>query len=350
MLKAHFFKHTLKFIRPAGTSRGYFTQKDSWFIILTETERPFAKGIGECSVVPGLSIDDTPLFEKKIKTICDLINKGLYNFRAVLHDYPSIQFGLETALKDLENNGSKILFPSDFTEGKEGIPINGLIWMGDKEYLYEQVEEKLKHHYVCMKFKIGVLDIETEFEVLKNIRNRYSEKDLVLRVDANGAFTFSEVKDILYKLAGLKVHSIEQPILSGQLEEMAHLCRITPVPIALDEELLAKYPAENKKKLLEIIRPQYIVIKPGLLGGFRSSEEWISLANDEGIGWWITSALESNIGLSAIAQWTYSLQVDMPQGLGTGMLFENNISSPLAVVEGMLRYFPLTKWDLKLFT
>ena len=350
MLKAKYFKYTLNYIQPIGTSRGYFDRKNSWYLVLYDSDKPFTKGIGECSVVPGLSIDDIPGFDKKLNNICDLINNGLYNFRAQLYEFPSIQFGLETAMKDLENDGSKELFPSAFTKGEEGIPINGLIWMGNRAYIEQQIEEKLRTGFTCIKMKIGTLDLDMELEIIESLRNRYSEEDLTIRVDANGAFKPKEAKDVLYRLADLQVHSIEQPIMAGQLDEMARLCQLTPIPIALDEELLAKYPVENKKKLLEIIKPQYIVIKPGLIGGFRSAEEWIELANNANIGWWITSALESNIGLNAIAQWTYTLDVSKPQGLGTGMLYANNITSPLAVIKNTLRYFPLTRWDLNLFT
>jgi o-succinylbenzoate synthase len=344
-IQASYKKHTLQFHNPAGTSRGVYTTKESWFIFLSDGVNT---GIGECSLLKGLSIDDRPDFERKLSGICEQINKETYDFDQPLFDFPSIKFCLETALLDLKNGGRHILFPSKFTEGKSGITTNGLIWMGDKTSMRKQISEKLKKGFTCIKLKIGAIDWESEREVIVEMRRQFSAKELTIRVDANGAFTFQQAKTVLSELANLQVHSIEQPIKSGNYEEMAELCLSAPIPIALDEELIGIFPFDNKRKLLQIIKPQYIIVKPSLLGGFKASDEWISLANEMNIGWWVTSALESNIGLNAISQWVYTKNIGLPQGLGTGMLYSNNIDSPLTLVDEKLFYDVKKKWDLHL--
>jgi o-succinylbenzoate synthase len=343
-LKASYKKHTLQFLRPAGTSRGVYITKESWYIFLSDGKKT---GIGECSLLKGLSIDDGPDFEYTLSEICDQINQGIFDFGLPLFDFPAIKFGLETALLDLKNGGRHILFPSEFTEEKTGITTNGLIWMGDKTSIRLQIAEKLEKGFSCIKLKIGAIDWDSETEVIAEMRRQFSAKELTIRVDANGAFNFQQAKTVLSELAEMKVHSIEQPIKAGNLEEMAKLCLSTPTPIALDEELIGIFPLENKRKLLQNIKPHYLIIKPSLLGGFKASEEWISLASEMNIGWWATSALESNIGLNAISQWVYMKNVALPQGLGTGMLYTNNIDSPLTLIGEKLFYDLKKKWDLR---
>lgn len=349
MIKAAVRYQEFKYRRPAVTSRGTYTHKKVYYIILHEESMPFSRGIGECSVFPGLSMDDVPGFEKKLNEIIDLVNKGWYNVKTPIYPWPSINFALETALKDLESKGSKVLYPSEFTEGKASIPINGLIWMGPLQEMRQQIEQKLTAGFRCIKLKIGAHNFDDEYKLLRALRKDYPASELELRVDANGAFSPEEVHEVLNKLADLEVHSIEQPILPAQIEEMAAICEMSPVPVALDEELIGKHPVENKQKLLQIIRPHYIVLKPGVLGGIRSCEEWIELAKENNIGWWITSSLETNIGLNVIAQWTYTLDNPTHHGLSTGGLFENNIESPLALAGEKLYYFPRKKWDLTRF-
>lgn len=349
MIKAVIRYNEFKFSKPAVTSRGTLLIKPVYYIVLYDDTDPFKTGIGECSLFPGLSMDDTKEYKEKIKEIVDLINKGYYNLNIPLYAYPSINFALETALKDLEQEGSKILYPSAFTQGKEFIVINGLIWMGTLQEMYAQIEQKLNSGFRCLKLKIGAIDFDEEYEMIASIRKRFKAEDLEMRLDANGAFHPANALEYLYRISDLEVHSIEQPILPSQLDEMAALCETSPIPIALDEELIGKYPIENKLQLLKMVNPKYIVLKPGLLGGIGSCKEWIEVANKLNIGWWITSSLETNIGLNAIAQWTFTLNNTMAQGLGTGTLFKNNIESPLAVMGEKLYYFPRKKWDLSMF-
>ncbi len=349
MIKAVTRHRELVFRNPAVTSRGTLYKKKVYYILLYEEDFPFIYGIGECSLFPGLSMDDRTEFSNKLIEIIELINKGWFDFKIPVNQWPSINFGIETALRDLKQKGSKILYPSLFTEGKDHIKINGLIWMANEENMQKQIDLKLLSGYNCIKLKIGAINWEDEYKMLASLRSNYPASELEIRVDANGAFSVAEVPDKLNRLADLEIHSIEQPILPSQIEEMAALCEISPLPIALDEELIGIYPATNKEQLLKIIRPKYIVLKPGLLGGISSCEEWIELADNMNIGWWITSSLESNIGLNAIAQWTYTLNTKMAQGLGTGALFENNIDSPLAVTGEKLYYFSHKKWDLSEF-
>lgn len=335
MLTATYHQYILNFKRPSGTSRGVLKTKETWFIVLQENEK---KGVGECGILRTLSIDDVPNYEEKLKWTCENIHLGLEKLLEELVEYPSIQFGLEQAFLSLQSSSPFVLFPSEFVEGKQQIPINGLIWMGEKEFMKNQIKEKIEAGFSCIKMKIGAIDFDTELELLKSIRKEFSAKEIELRVDANGAFLPLNALDKLKKLAELDLHSIEQPIKPKQWQEMASLCEKTPLPIALDEELIGVFSLEEKQKCIETINPQYIILKPSLIGGFKGSNEWISLANQNSIGWWITSALESNVGLNAIAQYTYTLQNNMPQGLGTGSLFTNNFNSPLEVNNGKLLY------------
>ncbi|HKK10771.1 MAG TPA: o-succinylbenzoate synthase [Bacteroidales bacterium] len=343
MLKARYFKHTLKFKRPAGTSRGALLEKDTWFVIVEDTENPGRRGIGECSPLKGLSFDDHPDYEKRLAEVCENFHETKPGH---LKDWPSIRFGVEMALKDLSVKGENIFFPSPFTRGEKSMKINGLIWMGDKLFMRQQIDKKLEDGFDCLKMKIGAINWPSELELLKNIRSQYSPETLELRVDANGAFSVKEAPEKLEALSKLKIHSIEQPIRQGQVKDMAALCSNTPVPIALDEELIGIHNCEEKTHLIDEISPQFIILKPSLVGGFESSEEWVDIAERFNAGWWVTSALESNIGLNAIAQWTYTLGNSMPQGLGTGQLYTNNISSPLDIASGQIWYRPEKKWEI----
>ncbi|NOX86440.1 MAG: o-succinylbenzoate synthase [Chlorobi bacterium] len=346
MLSARFIKCTLKFKRPSGTSRGILTERNTWYLVVWDSESPQIKGIGECGLIPGLSMDDRPDFENKIKEIVAGINNHLYWLEEGLTDFPAIRFALETALKDLKTGGERLLYPSEFTENKSGIPINGLIWMGNYDFMRQQIIEKIESGFRCIKLKIGAIHFDDELALLKLIRKDFNEKELELRVDANGAFSPDEAMEKLKRLSAFYLHSIEQPIRAGQWEEMAKLCEITPLPIALDEELIGIHEKEKIGKMLDTISPQYIILKPGLLGGFGQSELFISEAEKRDTGWWVTSALEGNIGLNAIAQWTYTLNNPMPQGLGTGQVFSNNIPSPLYIRNAALWHDPEKGWDL----
>ncbi len=345
MYRASIIEHTLKFRFPAGTSRGILNEKKSWFISLTSETQ---SGTGECSLIPKLSRDNVPGYVPKLESLCEFINQGNDPAEFNLSDYPSIGFGLETAMKDIENNGSKILFPSAFTEGRSGIPINGLIWMSDPDYMARQVKEKISAGFSCLKLKVGATDFETETELLKNIRREFP--NLEIRLDANGAFDTKSALSKLQTLAQFSIHSIEQPIKPGQWEKMADLCMKSPLPVALDEELIGVSEPHLKEMLLDTIKPAYIILKPCLLGGVKASEEWITLAEKCHTDWWITSALESNIGLNAIAQWCFSTGNKRIQGLGTGQLYENNIPSPLRIKSGKLFYDPARAWDLSIIT
>lgn len=344
MIKAQYQKYILNFKRPSGTSRGVLTQKETWFLKLEENGKT---GYGECGILRGLSVDDRADYPEKIRWLCANINQPKSELLTELRAFPSIQFGLETALQSLQAEDPFLLFPSDFTENKKPILINGLIWMGEKSFMKEQIDQKLEEGFSCIKLKIGAIDFEKEIDLLKFIRSHYSSNQVELRVDANGGFTSTEALTKLQRLSKLDIHSIEQPIRQGQVDAMGKLCRKTPLPIALDEELIGVIDFRSKEELLDTILPQYIILKPSLVGGYQGTQEWIDLAEKLKIGWWITSALESNIGLNAIAQWTALKNTSMPQGLGTGSLYTNNIESPLKVSGEALTYLPQEKWDLQ---
>ncbi|WP_286968583.1 o-succinylbenzoate synthase [Flavobacterium sp. UBA4854] len=341
-MKASYNKFLLEFKRPSGTSRGIMTEKETWFIILEENGK---KGIGECGILRGLSTDDRPDYEEKLKWACENIHLGENALWNALLEFPSIQFGLEMAFLSLKSQNPYVLFPSDFTTNLSSIAINGLVWMGESAFMKQQIEDKLADGFNCIKLKIGAIDFNKELELLQFIRSHFSPEEIEIRVDANGAFSSTEALDKLNQLDKFQLHSIEQPIKKGQVVEMAHLCKQTPFPIALDEELIGVFSLEEKEKLLQEIKPQYIILKPSFIGGFRGTKEWITLAEKYNIGWWITSALESNIGLNAIAQWTFTLNSDMPQGLGTGALYTNNIDCPLEVKKGQLWYNSSKSWS-----
>jgi len=340
-LKAIYKKHILEFKRPSGTSRGVLKTKETWFIIIEDNDK---QGIGECGILRTLSIDDVPEYEEKLKWTCKNIHLGVSVLWNELLAFPSIQFGIEQAFLSLNSITSFELFPSKFTQGNDSIGINGLVWMGAEDFMKQQIKDKLEQGFDCIKMKIGAIDFETELKLLKSIRKEYSKSDIELRVDANGAFSPEKALDKLKVLSELDLHSIEQPIKAGQFNEMASLCEKTPLAIALDEELIGVFDVTKKEKMLQTIQPQYIILKPSLVGGFKGSNEWISMANRLGIKNWITSALESNVGLNAISQWTYTLGSNMPQGLGTGDLYTNNINSPLEVKNGELHYNTELNW------
>jgi hypothetical protein len=381
--KASFQKKTFLFKQPSGTSRGVLTEKHAWFISLSKINtnhptiqhtspesfrdvvtrlpkafgtslvsrklsgrhsspvecpsEPVEESLGECSIIPGLSPDfvDFDSYEMKLTEVCENISYYIKNL-SELEPYPSILFGLETALLGLQSQNENQLFDTPFTRGELGIPINGLIWMGSKEFMLQQIEEKLQAGFSCLKLKIGALDFETELEILASIRKRYTASDIELRVDANGAFSPADVLDKLERLSKFQLHSIEQPIKPGQWDEMAKICRETPLPIALDEELIGVVGNAQKSALLETIQPQYIILKPSLHGGVLGTSEWIQIALGHNIPWWMTSALESNVGLNCVAQFASTFENALPQGLGTGGLYENNTSSKLFIDQGYI--------------
>ena len=333
---------------PLGTSKGVITERTVWYLLAWYEERPDVIGIGEAALFPGHSKEFPADVRTKLLELCADTTNWQQRLADDLVDVPSVRFAVEQCLKDLEVSGSKVLFPSDLTLGRKGIPINGLVWMGDAREMRERIKERIAAGYTCIKMKIGAIGIEEELAILRDVRKEFGAKDLTLRVDANGAFDARMALDLLKRLADLEVESIEQPIHAGLIEHMGELCATTPIPIALDEELIGHNTREAKVDLLDTVRPQAIVIKPSLVGGWKAAQEWIDLARPRGIAWWITSALESSIGLNAIAQWTATLKVDRPQGLGTGSLYVNNIASPLIAESGELRYRPEMEWGTNL--
>ena len=327
----------LHFLQPAGTSRGVYNTRLSFYLKLTSDEQPDVVGVGECATLPDLSCDAMPPneYERKLRTFCDEYERtGVIDYEA-MRAYPSMLFGLETAVAQFNAKGSLNFFDTSFGRGEEGIPINGLVWMGTFEEMFERLEAKLKAGFRCVKLKIGAIDFDRELQLIRHIRSTFSRKDVELRVDANGGFTPEEALSRMEALVQYDIHSIEQPIKQHQWTEMARLCTATPLPIGLDEELIGVNERQKKIELLDTIRPQYIVLKPSLHGGMAGTEEWIQLARERNIGSWITSALESNVGLNAIAQLTasiYGTNIRHAQGLGTGQLFADNIEMPLKVI------------------
>ena len=344
MLRLAYTHYVLDFKRPSQTSRETLTRKETFFIKAWDTERPGRHGVGECALFRGLSAEDTPDFEETLQQVCQ---QGEAVDPARLARWSSIRFGIETALASLSAEKEGIIFPSPFTEGKESIAINGLIWMGPKTFMLEQIKEKLAAGFHCIKLKIGGIDFESELDLLRYIRTHFPKEVIEIRVDANGAFSPREAMHKLEQLAPFALHSIEQPIRAGQYKEMAELCRHSPVPIALDEELIHHFSPEERSELVERLRPQYLVIKPSLHGGIAGTREWIEAASQIDAGWWITSALESNVGLNAIAQFTATLNPRIPQGLGTGALYTNNIPSPLYLEGDQLRFNPTQQLNTK---
>ena len=344
----------LKFRFEAGTSRGSFTEKETWFMKVWDKARPEIVGWGEASPLKGLSIDyslnyglELQILLKEVTNL-DFPDTPELALRCVAEhtpvEKPSVRFGLEIALLDLLNGGKRVIFDTPFSQGKERIPINGLIWMGEKAFMQQQIDEKLKAGFNTIKLKIGAIDFDKELSLLEGIRELYSAQDITLRVDANGAFTEADAMYKLEQLAALEIHSIEQPVKQGQYDLMKKLCAESPLAIALDEELIGVNTKEEKTSLLQRIQPQYIILKPALLGGILACQEWIEVAESFNIGWWMTSMLEANIGLNAIAQFTAQFQPTLPQGLGTGQLYHNNIDSPLEIRKGQLLYNVPGNW------
>lgn len=340
-MKIEIEERTLHFKQPAGTSRGVYTTRRIWLVTVTDGD---VVGVGECAPLPQLSCDDIPDYGEKLRVKSEEYaaayqqgDVAVSAFFETMRDYPSMLFGLETAFYEVrrkKEEGSDVLFDNPFCRGEVGIPINGLVWMGTFDEMQQRIEEKLKQGFRCVKLKIGAIDFDSELELIKNIRSRFSRLDVELRVDANGAFAFDEALYKLELLSQYALHSIEQPIKAGQWGNMAELCRESPLPIALDEELIGVNDPDQKRQMLNIIKPQYIILKPSLHGGMMGVREWVDIARDMGIGSWITSALESNIGLNAIAQLCsdiYGDHIKMPQGLGTGQLFTDNIPMPLEI-------------------
>ena len=338
-MKYEIEERVLHFKQPAGTSRGVYTTRKSWFVHLSDGER---EGVGECAPLPDLSCDALPddVYRERLEKACEEFCRGQESQRGqspcdsfeALRDYPSMLFGLETAWLNLQNGDR--LFDTKFSRGEVGIPINGLVWMGSYEEMLQRMEEKLEKGFRCVKLKIGAIDFDQELDLIKRIRERFSFHEVELRLDANGAFKYEEALYKLELLSQYAIHSIEQPIRQGQWAYMAELCRESPLPIALDEELIGVNDPEMKHHMLNVIKPRYIILKPSLHGGMLGCREWIEAARDMGIGSWITSALESNIGLNAIAQFAadvYGDHIRMPQGLGTGQLFTDNIPMPLEI-------------------
>ncbi len=342
-MKATYKKYILNFKLPSGTSRGVMTEKETWFLLLEENGKT---GIGECGLLRGLSIDDRPDYEEKLQWVCENIDLGTDKLCDELIEFPSIQFGVEMAFLSLQSKSPFQLFPSTFTEGKDTMLINGLVWMGEESFMKTQIEEKLAQGFSCIKLKIGAIDFEKELGLLRFIRQNFDAKTIEIRVDANGVFSSNEALYKLNQLFEFELHSIEQPIQKNNTDMMSELCKTTPIPIALDEELIGVFAYEDKAKLLDAIQPQYIILKPSFIGGFKGTLEWIALAEKRNIGWWITSALESNIGLNAITQFTYTLNNTMPQGLGTGGLYTNNFDCPLKIEKGHIQYNPGIYWDV----
>ena len=342
-MKATYHKYILHFKQPSGTSRGVLTDKETWFIVL---EKDGKKGIGECGILRGLSADDRPDYEEKLQWVCQNIHLGEAKLWQELMEFPSIQFGIEMAFLSLKSENPFVLFPSKFTNGEKAIVINGLVWMGDEAFMKRQIEEKIVQGFTCIKLKIGAIDFDKELALLRFIRQNFDENTIEIRVDSNGAFSENEALNKINQITGFKLHSIEQPIQKNNTDMMSVLCKKTHLPIALDEELIGVFSFEDKEALLQKIQPQYIILKPSFIGGIRGTLEWISIAEKLNIGWWITSALESNVGLNAIAQFTFLQNNLMPQGLGTGSLYTNNFDCPLEVSQGQLWYRKGLDWEI----
>ena len=345
-LSARCFPYHLDFKQPAGTSRGVLHSKISWMLVLEDENG--VQGLGECGPLAGLSFDDRPDFGTRLQRLCEQFNQAEWaTFDESLLFYPAMRFGFEMALRDYVQGGKRLLFESDFTLKGAPQAINGLIWMGSAGFMKEQITQKLSQGFRCLKLKVGAIDFEAELAILKALRSEFSAQDLELRVDANGAFAPNDALLKLQQLAAFELHSIEQPIKAGQSALMAQLCAESPLPIALDEELIGNTSLEEIEEVLNQIKPPYIILKPTLLGGFEAAEQWIAAAEARDIRWWVTSALESNIGLNAIAQWSATLHNELPQGLGTGQLYTNNFTSPLHIEAGALHYLPAKHpWDL----
>jgi O-succinylbenzoate synthase len=338
--RASFKKYQLHFKSPVLTSRGEMQVKNGYFLFISDGNYT---GTGECSFIEGLSIDPLDKYEETLANICKLIENNQPVADSITESFPSMLFGLETALQDLKTGGKKMLFDNGFTKGKTKIPINGLAWMGTKEFIHQQIQTKIEAGFKCIKIKVGAINFEDELSLLRFIRSKFPPEVIEIRLDANGAFVEQDVFKKLEQLSAFAIHSIEQPVKQGQYDLMQRVCAQSTISIALDEELI-EHKGLTKNELLNLIKPQYIILKPSLLGGWKASDEWIESASKLNIGWWVTSALESNIGLNAIAQWVFTKTTSMVQGLGTGELYTDNISSPLYMQGGFLGYNPKMEW------
>lgn len=341
MLTASYREFNLQFKKPARTSRGVMADKKGYLLDIVDNETNI-RGTGECSVLAGLSADDREGYVERLEALCQDINHPYEELLEELKEWPSLRFGYECAMLDLKGGGRGVLFDTPFTRGLEAIPINGLVWMAGYEDMLEQVKQKLSSGFRVIKLKVGALDFEQELELIKYtrtyIRKEYPANEIIIRLDANGSFTPADALQKLERLAEFGIHSIEQPIRAGQVKAMAEICRLSPIPVALDEELIGVHNPDARKDLISKIKPDYIILKPSLIGGFTACDEWISFCNKPGVGYWVTSALESNIGLNAIAQYTSSINTNgMAQGLGTGGLFLNNFETGLVVENGHIR-------------
>lgn len=337
-MKISIESRVFRFKQPAGTSRGVYTTRLSHFVTI---EKEGVKGVGECATLPDLSCDAIENYEEVLRGFCKKVEERGEIPYEELRPYPSMLFGLETAMAQIAAGGSTALFDTPFSRGEEGIKINGLVWMGSYEEMMKRMEEKLAAGFKCIKIKIGAIDFEKELSLIRSIRERWNAREVELRTDANGAFNVGNVMARLDALAKFDIHSIEQPIKAGAWDLMGNICQRSPIPVALDEELIGVNEPWRKQEMLERARPHYIIIKPSLHGGMRGADEWIETAMEMGIGSWVTSALESNVGLNAIAQYTarkYGPNVVMHQGLGTGMLFEDNVDMPLRIEGERLWY------------
>lgn len=348
MLRAHWIERTLHPRFELGTSKGAINARTVWYLIAWDHDRPGVRGVGEAALFPGHSREFPADVKLKLTELCAETGDWERRLAGDLVDVPSVRFAVEQCLRDLAAGGTKTLFPSEFTLGRRPIPINGLVWMGDKATMRQRIREQIDGGYTTVKMKIGAIGIDDELALLKAVRAEYGPGDITLRVDANGAFSAQQAPEVLKRLADLDVHSIEQPVAPGLYEVMAELCASSPVPVALDEDLVGLNTREGRVDLLDTVRPRFIVIKPSLVGGWAATQEWIDLAKARGIGWWITSALESSIGLNAIAQFTAAQHVTIPQGLGTGRVYTDNIRCPLVAERGHLHYRPELEWDLAL--
>ncbi|HSF53744.1 MAG TPA: o-succinylbenzoate synthase [Algoriphagus sp.] len=352
-LQFSFIKRTLVFRFDAGTSRGVLKTRDVYWIKAFDPKNPEIHGWGEAAPLVKLSPDYREDFEEILGKTLQLLSQETWESdqdsilqklkELISFSLPSLRFGLETAILDWLNGGKKRILANEFFDSQKPIPINGLIWMGDRDFMFQQIDQKLAEGFDCIKMKIGAIDFEQEIELLTYIRSRFSPNQITLRVDANGAFSSEEALGKLERLAELQIHSIEQPIPAGNWKRMKDLCEATPLAIALDEELIG---VQEKEELLDQIQPQHIILKPTLLGGIMETQEWIRLAEERGIGWWMTSSLESNIGLNAISQLASTFDPTIPQGLGTGKLYHNNLDSPLEISSGQIHYNPTKSWEL----
>ncbi len=342
---ASYQAYTLRFKKPAGTSRGALHTKETFFLKLADPDDPTCFGLGECAPLTGLSVDGGAGFEDKLAEVCQQLNEGLSPVDLDLAGYPALAFGLEMALLDWFGGGQRRLFAASFFTGDQAIPTHGLIWMGDRADMLGQVRRKVEQGFTCIKMKIGTLEFAEECALLTDIRREFSADKIELRLDANGAFTLENVLVRLQRLAEFEIAALEQPLKPGQWEAMAALCADSPIPLALDEELIDISTSTEKYTLLQTIRPHYLVLKPSLIGGFQSAEEWITLAEHAGVGWWVNSMLESNVGLNALCQWVSTLKPTLTQAMGTGQLFENNIPSPLQLKGTTLIYDQALAWD-----